>query len=303
MFFSIVIPLYNKERYIKSTLDQVLNQSFQDFEIIVINDGSTDSSAKIVEQISDSRIKLFNKKNGGVSSARNHGIKKSSGKYIAFLDADDCWDKYYLEKMHQVITSTNAKIYCCCNAQITPEGKVINNPVKKILKSKISIIDYQETFLQIMDSPIHTSAVIISRDTIKNYQFDEKISMGEDWLFWIQIASDYKCIILNEVLSFYNREDSNAATAKLAPFDKTFIPTLSKWNQNENKYDKKLLTRIILTMIKPYYLLNNNPTVSSIIGSCDMSYATLPQRFFYTLPIPIAKRSYNIIKRIMNLLR
>ena len=85
--FSIIIPLYNKEKYIQNTIESALHQTFTDFEIIVVNDGSTDSSLAIVEQIEDSRIKIFSTKNGGVSKARNYGIEKAQSDLIAFLDS------------------------------------------------------------------------------------------------------------------------------------------------------------------------------------------------------------------------
>lgn len=94
---SVVIPLYNKEEYIKRTIESVLSQTFQDFEIIVVNDGSTDNSARIVETISDSRIHLVCQNNMGVSVARNRGVEESSFEYIAFLDADDKWCDNHLE--------------------------------------------------------------------------------------------------------------------------------------------------------------------------------------------------------------
>lgn len=90
-YLSVVIPLYNKEKQIQRTIDSVLAQEFEDYELIVINDGSSDHSQKIVEDIQDERIKLINQPNAGVSAARNRGIKEAVGKYVVFLDADDCF--------------------------------------------------------------------------------------------------------------------------------------------------------------------------------------------------------------------
>ena len=92
-FFSIVIPLYNKENYIGHTLKSVLNQAFQDFEIIIVNDGSTDKSLEKVNSIKDARVQLFSIENRGVSYARNYGIEKALASLIIFLDADDTWMK------------------------------------------------------------------------------------------------------------------------------------------------------------------------------------------------------------------
>lgn len=299
MFYSIVIPLYNKESFIKRTLEKVLNQSFIDFEVIVVDDGSTDESVNVVKNIKDDRIKIFSKTNGGVSSARNYGIKKASGKYIAFLDADDWWSSDYLDKMHQVIISEKAHVYCCCNAEVISPDRIIVNPVKSLLNHEISELDYQKTFLSTMSSPIHTSAVIISHEVLNKYQFDEKLIMGEDLILWLTITSRYKCLIYNEILSFYNRLDENSATRKLVPFENTFIRTLHDWNISCNKYDKRLLTRLILNMIKPYYLFRYNKEIKNIIKSCRMEYATLLQRIIYQfLPRIVAKNVYYILKRL-----
>ena len=101
--FSIIIPLYNKEKDIKKTLKSVLNQSFEDFEIIIINDGSTDNSEEIVKSIIDKRIFLYTKNNEGVSIARNYGVEKATSGFIAFLDADDYWHPNHLENLHTLL--------------------------------------------------------------------------------------------------------------------------------------------------------------------------------------------------------
>ena len=104
-FFSVVIPLYNKENHIQKTLNSVLSQSFTDFEIIIINDGSTDNSLDKVQEIKDSRINIYTTPNHGVSKARNTGILKSNSQYICFLDADDFWYENHLSQMKRLLDS------------------------------------------------------------------------------------------------------------------------------------------------------------------------------------------------------
>ncbi|MCX6184716.1 MAG: glycosyltransferase family A protein, partial [Flavobacterium sp.] len=91
-FFSVIIPVYNKEQFLVHTINSVLNQSFTDFELLLIDDGSTDSSPALLNQFTDERIKLISQNNQGVSAARNLGIKEAKAPYIAFLDADDLWE-------------------------------------------------------------------------------------------------------------------------------------------------------------------------------------------------------------------
>src|SRR5690554_3840739 len=99
---SVVIPLYNKEKSIMNTIQSVLNQTFQDFEIVVINDGSTDKSAEIVEHIKDFRIRLVHQENQGVSAARNRGIKEAKYDWVAFLDGDDWWSDDFLTVLNDL---------------------------------------------------------------------------------------------------------------------------------------------------------------------------------------------------------
>ena len=100
---SIVIPLYNKEKQIVAALQKVFEQTYQDFEVIIVDDGSTDGSISEVNKFSDSRVRLISQENAGVSMARNKGIENAKGKYIAFLDADDEWDSQYLEEQINLI--------------------------------------------------------------------------------------------------------------------------------------------------------------------------------------------------------
>ena len=101
--FSIIIPLYNKAEYIVETIKSVLNQSFTDFEVIIVDDASTDGSLHLAEKIKDSRIRIFTKANEGVSAARNFGISKATRPILAFLDADDKWEPDYLKIVLQMI--------------------------------------------------------------------------------------------------------------------------------------------------------------------------------------------------------
>ncbi len=107
---SIIIPVYNCEKYLKKCLDSLINQTLKEIEIILVNDGSTDESVKIAETYTDSRIKLINKENGGQSSARNRGLEIACGEYIGFIDSDDWVDLDYFEKLYNTSVKYNADI-------------------------------------------------------------------------------------------------------------------------------------------------------------------------------------------------
>lgn len=130
---SVVIPLYNKEQSIASTLQSVLKQTYQDFEIVIVNDGSTDHSVEKVAKVTDPRIRLIHQKNAGVSAARNRGIEEAGGEYIAFLDADDEWKSNYLKIQYKL---TQKYPECCvfaCNYEFKDtQGKVTPTIIRKL---------------------------------------------------------------------------------------------------------------------------------------------------------------------------
>ena len=133
MKISVVIPLYNKEKQIAHTLQSVLNQTFQDFEIVIVDDGSTDGSVAEVEKFSDSRIRLIHQKNAGVSAARNRGIEAAKGDLIAFLDADDVWMPEYLATQYHLSQKyPDCNVFACNYEFRDTEGKVTPTIIRKL---------------------------------------------------------------------------------------------------------------------------------------------------------------------------
>ncbi len=184
-FFSIVIPLYNKEKNIGSTIDSVLNQTFSDFELIVVDDGSTDRSAEIVASYDDPRIRLIKKENGGVSSARNRGVKSSVGHYLYFLDADDIMVAECLEKFDELVEMFPSYNVYASNFFMYHVGKseepflpaksecfLIVNPFRSMLNGDL--------FLRVGNN-------IINRNYAVNFRFDEKICIYEDLDYYLRI--------------------------------------------------------------------------------------------------------------------
>lgn len=122
---TIVIPIYNVEEYLERCIKSVLNQTYKNVEVLLINDGSPDNSDKIMEKFAkkDARIKCFYKENGGLSDARNYAIKKAKGKYICFIDSDDFIDKTYVEKLHNSIKENKSEIAWCNFSKVDDNGK------------------------------------------------------------------------------------------------------------------------------------------------------------------------------------
>ncbi|TWO31798.1 glycosyltransferase family 2 protein [Seonamhaeicola sediminis] len=211
-FFSIVIPLYNKEKYIQDTLKSVLNQTFKEFEVIIVNDGCTDSSLDIVKTYNNKRIIISNQKNKGVSAARNKGIELSKAKFIAFLDADDIWLPNHLSTLKTLIEDfPECGMYCSrYKTRISPK-KIINNDLSKHIKEDYRgvIPDFFQASL--INRVAHTSAVVIPKRILENDgMFDLNISSGQDLDLWIRVAAHYNVAITNKKTSIYRFEIPNS---------------------------------------------------------------------------------------------
>ena len=186
---SVIIPLYNKEYFIKKTLLNVLNQTFLDFEIILVNDGSTDGSLDIVNSFDNERITLYTTENKGVSHARNYGVSKSTSDLIAFLDADDLWESNHLENLYSLYTSfPNCGLYATAYYKRFFNGKKMNARFNGVSSDHFGVID--DYFLaSTMDSIAWTSAVLIPKKTFREIGgFDEEMRSGQDTDLWVRIA-------------------------------------------------------------------------------------------------------------------
>lgn len=212
-FFSIIIPLYNKENAIEKTVESVFSQSYIDYEIIIINDGSTDKSEEKVKAFSDERLKLISTENKGVSPARNLGIELANGKIIAFLDADDYWFPSHLENLYQLHNRFPEAGLLATNYQFYYSDKKIIQPVfEGIPTEKWSgiVADFFKSSVKFRLA--WTSAVAAKKEVFEAVgNFDEKITLGagEDTDMWIRIALNYPVAFDNEVSAYYQMSTEN----------------------------------------------------------------------------------------------
>ncbi len=210
---SVIIPLYNKEKQISATLQSVFLQTYQDYEIIIVDDGSTDQSAEIVKKINDQRIKLIHQKNSGVSAARNRGVKSARGEWLAFLDADDEWMPEYLHT--QVELSRKYPKACVCAT-----GYLLQDEFGKRRAPKVqcSYIDENSGFItnyfEIVSSsaPLITSiSVFIKKKTLLEVGgFLLHATLGEDLITWAKLACKYPIAYTPTPLAIYNFPNSQA---------------------------------------------------------------------------------------------
>lgn len=246
--FSVVIPLYNKALSIEKTIESVLSQTLQDFEVVVVNDGSTDASAKIVESINDNRIRLVNQENQGVSAARNKGIAVATFEWIAFLDGDDIWFPTHLSEINKMIIRY-------------PESKVFSTSFeysdnRKLFKHKrdSDVFEVNNYFKEaIKEKLMWTSVVVINKSCfITTPAFNEKLNRGEDLDLWARLASKYTFVKNKEVTATYYVDDISSLSNGRSTFNKSILSTIELKNKvgSERKYFKRLLVKRLKTDLK-----------------------------------------------------
>ena len=201
IFISVIVPLYNKEKFIGTTINSVLQQTYKDFELIIVDDGSTDNSATVVKSIKDSRIRLIGKKNEGVSVARNTGIKESNGEWVFLLDADDRIECDALELFVKMINLyPKDKIF-------TAESIYLGSNIIQKLKIKKSRFPFWDTWRNNFSlGPGHT---MIHKSLIEKFGgYDIRMSFYEDWEFSIRLTKYGRVVYCNKPVMKYNQQPS-----------------------------------------------------------------------------------------------
>ena len=202
MRFSVIIPLYNKEAYVRKALESVIAQTFKDFECIVVDDGSTDNSADVVRELVNDRFRLIRQPNAGVAAARNNGVKASKGEYVCFLDADDWWEPNFLEEMDRLIKEyPDAGLYAT--------NYVYYKPGKTHVASKLKrgYMNYPEAYLRSGAMPVTSITTCMLRKVFdETGGFPVGIKLGEDFLLWAKTALHYKVAFCEKPLAYYNND-------------------------------------------------------------------------------------------------
>lgn len=246
--FSVVIPLYNKELSIKDTIVSVLNQKFKDFELLIINDGSTDKSLDIVKTIKDQRIRIIDQKNQGVSSARNRGIQESSYDFIAFLDGDDIWKDNHLEelyKMHQDFPDGSVLV----TSFDYSDNRVIfrNKRIKEVSK-------VEHYFEEAISENIITSSNVLVKKNVFHVvgQFNENLKYGEDLDLWYRLAQKFDIIKSTKITAVYRVDAENRSDHKqnLYKCFEYYIDLKNTHNNSEKKYLRFLINRRLYSYIR-----------------------------------------------------
>ena len=206
---SIIIPVYNAEKFLDETINTVLNQTYKNFELILVNDGSKDKSVDVIKKYNDKRIKLIdNKNNKGAALSRNDGIRKAKGRYICFLDADDLWNKEKLEKQINFMKEKECAFsftgYEFANENGIPNGKKVYIPKKLNYKSALK------------NTTISTITVMIDTKKMdKDLIYMNNVKSEDTATWWNILKNGYEAFGLNEILSFYRRSDGTLSSNKI----------------------------------------------------------------------------------------
>ena len=265
--FSIIIPLYNKAPYIERAVKSVLSQDYPHFEIIIVNDGSSDGGEKIVTKIVDERLKLVSQKNAGVSAARNTGAKEAQYEYLAFLDGDDTYEPNFLSEIIKLIGNfPNAGIYGTSNSFIYPNGKKVAEDFRYLFNGKEQglLEDYFGLFAQIQKSPFSNSNLCIPKKIYQEFGgYKVGVKLTEDSDLWCRIALKYDVAFSVNALANYFVALEGSTHTIFENKDFEVVNTLQSALDNKNvpqrleKSVKKLIALQKLGLIKRGILTSN----------------------------------------------
>lgn len=299
-FFSVIIPLYNKEKYIEATLNSVLNQLFKDFEVIIVNDGSTDDSLRIVSQFKDSRITILEQKNLGASHARNKAIANAKGKFIAPLDADDLWYTNHLSELKKLIDSfPNAGVFC-------------NNYEVKLNKHLIRKanfnFEYNDAYLIIpdfFDANIYnyiatsSSSAFLKASFIKLGTYDTSLRTAQDLDIWIKFALKYDVAFNPCVTMTYNHFDASSLSNSKYNTDRYNFITNFKEDESKNASLKKYLDVNRYALSLRCIASGEKELCKKLKSEIDYKNLNLKQKFLLNSP----KFVLNLAKHIQDILK
>lgn len=315
MRFSIVVPVYNVEKYLNECVDSILNQSFTDFELILVDDGSKDNSPAICDkyEASDSRVKVIHKVNGGVSAARNTGIDNCSGEWIVFVDSDDSIGKSLLEDCNNAINETKAEI--CCFELTEDESLIKTNSNKgayqqfgkaEIENLQVAIFnrDCQTFARDLIKAPHPAKCFLRSVINDNGLRFNEKLTNGEDGIFNLYYLQNIsRGVYVKEKLYFY-RQCENSITHRFTP---NVVDDFNKLHVEYDAFIKKYNDSVVIPHLDERLIWSFS--FCCILNFChpnnDKKYADRKKDFSKTYEIyadaikRVSLKSFGLKKKIM----
>lgn len=311
--FSVIIPLYNKEAYVQKAVYSVLGQTFGEFELIVIDDGSTDKSRQRLDAIDDSRLTVVSQPNAGVAAARNQGVTRAGYSWLAFLDADDWWHPNFLQELALLITSYPDAVLYGSNYFYVKHGQ--NRVEDKALPPDFSAgyLDYVAAYGSSFCVPINCSFVVVRKTAFDAVGgFRPTLQLGEDFDLWIRLVLFGKVGYVNKPLAYSNQDVDAANRAigdwRLYPPQAHVIFNLSflKLAEAESPPLKQLIDGLRVRSLLPYYLAGHyTASVKQVLSEVNFAHQPLLYRFLYRAPIQLvngyvrAKQLGSVVKRAL----
>jgi glycosyltransferase involved in cell wall biosynthesis len=288
---SIVIPAYNAEHTILETIASVRQQTFADFELIVINDGSTDRTLDLLKTIEDDRLKVFSYSNGGVATARNLGICKSTGEFIAFLDADDLWADDKLElQLAALKEHPSAGLAYSWTYNISEEGKLLY-PLEPTFSGAVYADLLLWNFLSNGSNPL------IRRQAIESVGEFRAPTTTADWDYWLRIAANWDFVLVAKHHVFY-RHLSNSMSTKIDKMKEEILITLERAFASAPLKFQHLKQQSLANTYQYYaeiYLRNVN--ASDRTGEIDRVISNLWQGIFLSPVSILSKYTQSMIAK------
>lgn len=302
---SVVIPLYNKEKAIIGTLNSVLAQTYTDYEVVIVNDGSTDHSQQVVEEWLNSSIatqvahqpinssfRLIHQPNSGVSSARNRGVQEARGEYIAFLDGDDLWEMTYLEELVKLIADyPNAAIYGLGYGWIKNGNKVPN--YNKLPQNFRGVVDnvWQDHLMMYWTSSSSSSRVRL-------VPFNEQLTHGEDLDVWLRLMLSGPAVFYNRTLAYYVQDAENRAMNHVPPINKHIVSIIDQYYdaRMSNADFRKFFDTQMVYRLYPYLFTRQYRKQAQCLAK-QLDYSQLKWSMHFRMRCPWLYRLYELLKR------
>lgn len=298
--FSIIIPVYNKEKYLAKTIESVQAQSYGQFELILVNDGSTDASLEVIKPfLSDERIKLMAQINKGASAARNLGIKKASAPYLALLDADDLWNSDHLQEIVKAIEKfPSAKVFAT-NSYLQEGDKRHQRTYSTSIPDDISEVDYFEA--SCVDSLLNSSTVVIKKELLQlSGTFDESLTSTEDTDLWIRIGQYAKVVFNPRYTVTVIRDPQGLSQGKI---DRSKKMDFAKYKtlEQQNPAAKKFLDLNRYSMALNARLQGDKKSAKGLKKEIDLRHLNSKQRFLLKQPAIVLKILFGVNQILSNL--
>ena len=297
---SVIVPVYNVEKYLNKCVDSIVNQTYKNLEIILVDDGSPDNCPKICDEYAkkDNRIKVIHKENGGLSDARNKGIEVATGKYIGFVDSDDWIDLNMYEELYKVIKEFNASVAVCNILKVKNEDQKINNNKKNNTKV-YSQEDYLKKYFKIncQGCEYYACNKLFKSSILETNQFPVKLTSEDVFGTYKALLKSNNIVETNQV-NYYYRFNENGITGKFSKKDydlfKIWDFVVEYTNKNAPEYseyallNRKRINFTILYRIAKHYKIKELKKMD--IVEKLLSELKRDQKFLLSSPIVLSRK-------------